>query len=916
MAASLLSVVMSLLAATVISVVFGVRAEEARQDEAAHARSEANAKQEADQARRDTQRQLIDLCGASGLTASREGDDSLALLWFARALQLAKDEPHQEELNRIRICNWLRQVSLPEGTFAIPGFQANLDRVRTLRFSPDGDYLLVIASTGECLVWHRPRKILVPLPEAATKGAAAAWQPGSGLLAVAEKAGPIRLLAPPEFRPVDMVDAGREITVLAFSGDGKHLAWGGADGARVWDSEKKKYVTSLLAHGGPVTSLSFSAAGDLLATSARDLKARVFRVEPGQDEPLFAPVPHTLGEYQFHDMNQGGPAQVAPRFVAADQTLLTVEVEEEEPPRKFDLVWRSARTGKLLKKVGAPPGQDWLWKFAVSPQGNRVAALWPQEGRLLDAQTRQVKSPREPGETVIAAIPAPQPWSVNQDVTFTSDGKKLVTCGTDSTVRFWFTDDRSGDTLLPCHPSIFRSMPVVRVSLSGDDRYLATAQSDGMICLWRLPEGPPKGYTLSAGEVTLPALSPDGRFVLPRGTSNREGTQLETRVYQAETGKTAGPPLDPGGILLDAAFSPDGNQVATSSSTARTPKERDKRLFELDGKSGNVQLWDWKSGTRLAGPIPTPGEPRGLAFRPDGRSLAVVCADYHVLLVDPGKGTITHELDPGVRAKRHNANQWWSNGEARFSPDGSFLVTWEMTPHVHVWDPESGRLLHKLPHNERVQHVAFNPTTPALLATGGWDSVARLWDLTTGKMLVRLQHPQTVIRLRFSPDGTELITSCNDGRLRIWDWAAGKLKDGLSLHPSLLQDFAFTSDRRWLVSLGTESLQITDWRTKTAAGPLWNLKPTFDLELAIPAGEHRAIVGGFSGSLVGYDLQTMTTPVSGTAEELVRLAGVVACRRILSAGNVVPLSSADWAQRWQRLQRDGGAPLLPALGGR
>jgi WD40 repeat protein len=226
-----------------------------------------------------------------------------------------------------------------------------------------------------------------------------------------------------------------------------------------------------------------------------------------------------------------------------------------------------------------------------------------------------------------------------------------------------------------------------------------------------------------------------------------------------------------------------------------------------------------------------------------------------------------------------------------------------MSPHVHVWDAESGRLLHTLAHIERVRCVAFNPTNPALLATGGWDRVARIWNISTGKLVMQL--PDAVIRLQFSPDGTELITSCGDGRLRVWDWKAGKLKDGLSLHPSLVQDFAFTADRRWLVSLGTDSLQVTDWRTKTAAGPLWNLKPTFDLELAIPAGERRAIVGGFSGSLVGYDLEKMVSPAPGPTEDLVQLAELAAGRRILSQGNVVPLSSAEWADRWQRLQRDG-----------
>jgi WD40 repeat protein len=417
---------------------------------------------------------------------------------------------------------------------------------------------------------------------------------------------------------------------------------------------------------------------------------------------------------------------------------------------------------------------------------------------------------------------------------------------------------------------------------------------------------------LPGGWITLPALSPDGRFVLPRGTSYRDGTLLETGVYEADSGQPAGPRIEPGGIVLDAAFSPDGTKVAISSSTARTNAERRQvdRLFELDGKAGNVQIWDWKAGKQLAGPIPTPGEPRGLAFRPEGRTLAVVCADYRVLLIDPRKGTITRTLDPGIRTRHFgNANQWWSNGEARFSPDGRFLVTWEMSPHVHVWDPDRGRLLHTLPHPKRVRHVSFHPTTPALLATSGWENTVRIWDLTSGKLLTQLPHPRDVVRHRFSPDGAKLITTCDDGRLRVWDWKAGKLEDGLSPHPTGLQDFGFTADRRWLVTLGIGELRVTDWRTKTPVGPLWDLKSGLRLALEIPAGDRQVLVGGISGSVVGYDLTKMLTPAAEPAEDLVPLAELAAGRRILSNGNVVPLSSAEWAERWQRLQTRPYRPL-------
>jgi WD40 repeat protein/tetratricopeptide (TPR) repeat protein len=894
-AASLLIVALSLVTATIVSTVFGFRAEQARRAEATQALNEATARQEADQARSDAQRQLVELCQSSGMTAAREGDHSLALLWFVRALQLAKDDPQQEGLNRIRIANWLRQVCLPEETFSVPGFRQNLDRFRMFQFSPDGNYLLVIASTGGCLVWDRPHARFVELPGAAAQATAAAWQPGSNLLAVAEKSGLIRFLAAPDFRPVEEVTASGQIAVLAFSRDGKRLAWGGSDGARVWDPDKKEYLTPLFPHGGQVVALAFSSGADRLATASRDKKARVFRIPSEGGEPLFSPVPH-IGD--DGDYSHTGPDVACPRFAAGDQVFLTVE---EIQKNVASLVWRSVETGKPLSDATSLDYRH-FGVFTVSEDGDYVAALGPDKGRIWDAQSRRL----------LATIPGPPPLSWNEHVTFSADGKTLVTCGHDTRARFWYVEDRFGDNLTASSSSIYHPMQAVRVNLSPDGRHLATGLWDGTVYLWRCPAGTPTMYSLPVNGSSLAALSPDKRFVLPRGLTYRNGTLNRTQVYEAESGKAAGPLLDPSGILLDAAFSPDGTRVATASSTAPTPRERNQRLFQPQGKGGNVQIWDWKMGQRVAGPIPTPGEPRGLAFRRDGHTLAIVCADYRVLLVDPKSGTITHSLDPGLRTRPQNANQWFSNGEARFSPDGRFLVTWEMTPHVHVWDPDRGQLLHTLPHTERIHHICFNPASPELMATIGWGSEARIWNLTTGKLVVALKHPQWVSQIQFASEGKELITGCDDGVLRVWDWQANRLKEGWPLHPSAVQDFRFLADRRALVSLDHWGLQVTDWRTKIPITPLGDHRPDFNLTVEIASGDHQAIVGGL-GSLLAYDLDTMLTPTKAPAEELLRLAELSAGRRILSQGNIVPLNRVEWLERWRHLQREDAPTLLESV---
>src|SRR5262249_23193510 len=161
--------------------------------------------------------------------------------------------------------------------------------------------------------------------------------------------------------------------------------------------------------------------------------------------------------------------------------------------------------------------------------------------------------------------------------------------------------------------------------------------------------------------------------------------------------------------------------------------------------------------------------------------------------------------------------------------------------------------LFALPPNERMERVAFNPVDPAVMATAGREGMVRVWDLRTGKMLVALLHPGWAgDGLEFSPDGTELLTGCD--MVRVWDWRAGTLQ---SASPFQVNAFSLTADQRWLVMVRLGTLLLSDWQTKSLAGPIWKLKGATNFALALPAGDRRAIVGGFSHSLVAYDLETM-----------------------------------------------------------
>ena len=192
-------------------------------------RGETKAKRKAVQARRDVQQQLIDLSTESGLTAAREGDHALALALVCPDGTALRRLPRARGAESDSVRQLAPACVDPGGDLdAVPGFRQDQDRFRQFRFSPDGNYLLAIASVGDCLLWDRPNGRLVPLTGPAAQGSAAAWEPKSGLLAVGGKDGKVRLLAPPAFEPRDELPAEGDVAVLAFSRDGRYLAWGGA----------------------------------------------------------------------------------------------------------------------------------------------------------------------------------------------------------------------------------------------------------------------------------------------------------------------------------------------------------------------------------------------------------------------------------------------------------------------------------------------------------------------------------------------------------------------------------------------------------------------------------------------------------------------------------------------------------------
>ncbi|MBD2067173.1 NACHT domain-containing protein [Leptolyngbya sp. FACHB-671] len=290
------------------------------------------------------------------------------------------------------------------------------------------------------------------------------------------------------------------------------------------------------------------------------------------------------------------------------------------------------------------------------------------------------------------------------------------------------------------------------------------------------------------GGVISVAFSPDGQQLATSDTSG------EIHIWQIATGNQLLICSGHAHWTWALAFSPNGEFLASAS---------DDYL---------VKLWEVETGECLKTFRGHMYSVNAIAFSPDGQQIATSSQDATIriwdvnapvnrLQVDTDK-SLLGIVDECTHILTDHESRVWS---IAFSPDGKTLVSGSEDKTIKLWNANTGECQQTLlGHTNWIKSVVFSPDGRSL-ASGSFDQTVKLWDTETGNCLNTLQaHSSTVTSVSFSPDGQKLASSSYDQTIKLWNLKTGQCIRTLQGHSNRVWSVAFSPDGRLLASGGDD----------------------------------------------------------------------------------------------------------------